>query len=269
MTLLILKAILTPLLIAAATLAVRRWGFMVGGLATGLPLTSGPISLFLALEQGPRFTRIVTESMLLGMVAFASFCVVYAWTARGRRWMPPLGIGYLAYLAAAWSLSFVSIPPIYLSPSVFLVLWITLRAAGSSMPGEEHIAAPWWDIPARMVTATALVFLITSGAHVLGPQWSGLITPIPVFTCIMAIFAQKQNGAAAVRRLLRGSIAGCFSSAAFLAVVGFTIEHTSLLAAYLSATGAALFVSGLSLACIHVKSSRSKVFTEYAKVRHR
>src|SRR5256885_13738533 len=53
MTLLLAKLLLTPLLIAAVTLAGRRWGPAVGGWLAGLPLTSRPVSVFLALEQGP------------------------------------------------------------------------------------------------------------------------------------------------------------------------------------------------------------------------
>ncbi len=49
MNLLLLKLVLSPLLLLMATLAVRRWGAAVGGLLVGLPLTSGPVSIFLAL----------------------------------------------------------------------------------------------------------------------------------------------------------------------------------------------------------------------------
>ena len=50
-----LKLVLTPLLIAAASLAQRKWGGLAGGLIAGLPLTSAPVSVFLALEHGPAF----------------------------------------------------------------------------------------------------------------------------------------------------------------------------------------------------------------------
>jgi hypothetical protein len=44
-----IKLILTPLAITAIALAGRRWGPAVGGWIAGLPLTSGPVSLYLAL----------------------------------------------------------------------------------------------------------------------------------------------------------------------------------------------------------------------------
>ena len=48
---LLLKLVLTPALIAAASLAARRWGQAVGGWLVGLPLTSGPVAVFIALEH--------------------------------------------------------------------------------------------------------------------------------------------------------------------------------------------------------------------------
>src|SRR5438132_8692826 len=52
---LLLKLIVTPLLIGAASLAGRRWGETLSGWFIGLPLTSGPVCWFLALEQGTGF----------------------------------------------------------------------------------------------------------------------------------------------------------------------------------------------------------------------
>jgi len=258
MSLLVLKLILTPLLIAAATLAVRRWGFAIGGLFTGLPLTSGPISLFLAIEQGPQFAEQVSQGMLLGMVSLVAFCVAYARTARGPAWFPSLAIGIGVYFLASWGLSFISLPHQYLSLMAFLLMWAAFKAAGPSTSGDFHAESPWWDIPARMVTATAMVFLITGGAQSLGPRWSGLIAPFPVFTCIMGVFAQKQNGAAAAHRLLRAIILGCFSAVAFFVVIGFTVERITLTATYLLATAAALSASALGLAYVQVRSGRQK-----------
>ena len=81
--LLILKATLTPLLIAVATLAARRWGPAVGGWVAGLPLTSGPVSVFLAVEQAPAFAAHAACGTLLGLIAVAVFCVAYARSAKG------------------------------------------------------------------------------------------------------------------------------------------------------------------------------------------
>ena len=55
MFLLFMKLVGAPLFLVAATLAARRWGGTVGGLIVALPMISGPISVFLALEDGAAF----------------------------------------------------------------------------------------------------------------------------------------------------------------------------------------------------------------------
>ena len=77
LTLLLAKVVLTPLFIAAVTLAGRRWGPAVGGWLAGLPLTSGPVSVFLALEQGPGFAARASSR--------SSFCRSAGWPRRRPR----------------------------------------------------------------------------------------------------------------------------------------------------------------------------------------
>ena len=63
---LVWKLVLTPALIAAASLAGRRWGHAVSGWLVGLPLTSGPVALFLALERGTTFAADASLGSLAG-----------------------------------------------------------------------------------------------------------------------------------------------------------------------------------------------------------
>jgi hypothetical protein len=59
------------------TLAARRWGETIAGWVVGLPLTSGPTSVFFALEQGPAFAAEAAVATLLGLVATAAFFIGY------------------------------------------------------------------------------------------------------------------------------------------------------------------------------------------------
>lgn len=73
-----IKLIAAPLLLALATLAARRWGTVLGGILIGLPLISGPISVFLAIENGAGFAVETARGALAGTVALAVFTCVYA-----------------------------------------------------------------------------------------------------------------------------------------------------------------------------------------------
>ena len=73
MSLLLLKLVATPALVGLAGWASRRWGPAVGGWFAGVPITSGPISLFLALQYGPEFAAGAALGTLWAMSASAAY----------------------------------------------------------------------------------------------------------------------------------------------------------------------------------------------------
>jgi len=79
---LLLKLLLVPGLVAAVTLAVRRWGPAVGGWLAGLPVVAGPVLVFYAIEQGDAFAAQAAHATLAGLIATSAFAatilVLYA-----------------------------------------------------------------------------------------------------------------------------------------------------------------------------------------------
>src|SRR5262245_16803924 len=82
----VLRILLAPALIGAASLAGRRWGPAVSGWLVGLPLTSAPVTFLLALEHGAGFAASVALGTLAGTISQTLFAVAYAWLARRHRW---------------------------------------------------------------------------------------------------------------------------------------------------------------------------------------
>ncbi|HKD45027.1 MAG TPA: hypothetical protein VKD24_05170, partial [Candidatus Angelobacter sp.] len=101
---LLFKIILAPVLIALVSLAGRRWGPSVSGWLLGLPLNSGPILLFLLLEQGARFASDAARASLLGTLAWAAFCVVYALCSMRTSWWWSTLAVWIAYSVVAAAL---------------------------------------------------------------------------------------------------------------------------------------------------------------------
>ena len=93
---LLFKIILAPVLIALVSLAGRKWGPSIAGWLLGLPLNSGPIIFFLLLEQGPRFAADAARASLLGILAWAAFCVTYALCCVKTSWWWSTLIGWAA-----------------------------------------------------------------------------------------------------------------------------------------------------------------------------
>ncbi|MBV8213367.1 MAG: hypothetical protein JOZ08_09100 [Verrucomicrobia bacterium] len=75
---LLIKLVLTPLLMLAVSWAARRWGRGIGGLLAGLPVASGPISIYLCAEQGADFAASAAGHSILSLTPVALFSLVYA-----------------------------------------------------------------------------------------------------------------------------------------------------------------------------------------------
>lgn len=246
------KLIITPVLITVATLAARRWGPTVGGWFAGLPLTSGPVSVFLALEQGRPFAATAARSSILGLVGVSAFCVGYA--RASRRFGPAtcLAIGFCAYTAVMFAAQFIGGGPWLAFVLVCCVLAVALAFMPRAARAESDAAPPWWDLPLRIVAATGMVLLITAAAAAVGPMWSGLLSPFPVFSSVLAAFAHHVSGSAAASTLQRGVIVGIYSFASFFLVVALLVNTASLPATYAWASLAALLVHSISLIALRL-----------------
>lgn len=241
----VIKILLAPALIGVASWIARRWGPNVGGWFVALPLTSGPTLLLLALERGPVFARGACIGALLAIISLSAFALAYSWSAQRLGWTWSSIVGCVAYLACSAILSrlFASLTCAFLGVSAILGGAIHLIRASPYASRRRSAAA--WDIPVRMVLAAAMVWGLTSIAARVGPMVSGLLTPFPIVTTILAAFTHRLDGGHAASQLLRSLLIGLFAFAAFLLVVGTTIEHWTVGAAFAAATVATLGVHAL------------------------
>jgi hypothetical protein len=227
----------------AVSWTARRWGPGIGGLLAGLPLTSGPISIYLCAEQGPDFASSAAATSLLSLTPVALFSLVYGRLC-SRRSIPICALSGTGVFLL--SLSFIQ--RFALS---FLPAWITGLLAISlglilmphrSVPNLQ-IHYPRWDLPARICSATAMVLLITLFASILGPHWSGLLSPIPVLAWPLCVFVHHQQGSDAARAVLRGILEGAYGVLIFYTIVAGGLGHFSPVLVYAVAVLASFLVS--------------------------
>jgi hypothetical protein len=242
-----LKLVLTPLLVGAASLAGRRWGPSVGGWLIGIPFTSGPVAFFLALDPGPRFAALAAEATMAGAISQAAFCLAYSWTAPRFGWSTSLVAATVGYAAATVLL--IQVPlrggllfVVIIVVLVFALLLMPLRG----IPLSSRVDFPRWDLPARMVVATAFVVVLTGIAPLLGPRLAGLLAPFPLYGAVLAGFAHRLQGAGSAVAVLRGLLLGLFAFAAFFLVLSGLLPYGIALA-FGFAIAAALAVQGGSL----------------------
>ena len=245
-----LKLFLAPVLILLATLAGRRWGPTVGGWLAGLPMTSGPSSFILALEQGSEFAARAALGTLLGLISLAVFSLAYGALARRTGW-PACLAAALGAFGASTLLFRDAAPPLGLA---FTLVCAVLGTVGAVMAGAEPLRPPRrllpGDLVIRMALAALLVLLLTSVAAALGPALAGNLSPFPVFGALLAVFAHRDQGGAAAVQLLRGMVLGSFGFATFMLMVSGLLDRMAVAPTYALASLGALGVHGLTLAVI-------------------
>ena len=247
---LLVKLLFTPLLMGVATLVARRWGPVIGGMFTALPLMSGPISLFLLLEQGPVFAASAARASMLGFVAVTAYALAFTYLSRHMNAPVTMVVCCVVFLATAWLLSLPSLGLAGSAVASLLLMAVGLRAMGSPPTVAGKPASPWWDLPVRVVAAGGMVLGVTGLAGALGPQWSGFLSTFPVFTALMAAFTQWESGAPAAVLLVRGVVIGMFGSTIFFCVIGVCVGHMGPWAAYGLATGVNLLINMAVLALL-------------------
>jgi hypothetical protein len=244
---LVFKLLLTPVLIGLVSLAGRRWGPAVSGWLVGLPLTAGPVALFLALGLGTVFASRAAQGAILGLVSLAGFCLAYSWLSFRTGWLWSLLVSWGVFFALTFALERVSLPLVVAFLGVIGLLAIVLKLLPGSHRPVPMGNPPGWEILLRMFVATAVVVILTAVASSLGPQLSGLLSTFPLYASILAVFTQRFQDAAAARRLLRGLITGIFTFAVFFLLIAALIERWGIVVTFGLATLIALLLHGCSL----------------------
>jgi hypothetical protein len=237
------KLTLAPALVTAVSLAGRRWGARAAGLLAGLPVVGGPILLIVTLDHGAAFGARAAISTTLGLVSTMAFCLAYTFSAQRLAWYGSLPLGYGAFFAVTWAIGRVGTTVGAIAASLIALASLGLTLATMPRPAFEVPSTPprWWDLPLRATFTGALVVGVTTAAHLLGPRWTGLLTPFPIATSVLAVFAHAQTGSPA--RLLRGLVVGLTGFVAFTTIVATTVERWGVARAFTVGVATAIVVN--------------------------
>nr|WP_314486876.1 hypothetical protein [uncultured Pseudomonas sp.] len=221
-----LKLLITPMLMLGISLAGKRWGTQLGGLLSGLPLTSALVMLFIGLEQGPAFALQAVPGALAGLAAVqATYLCYFLITRRCAAWLACC-VSVLFYGVGAWCMSQLGDLALPVAVTVaMLVANLVATRPHPSLGSARLVPTPRWVIPMRMATATLLLLAITTSAERLGPVASGMLAPIPVIAWPLMVFAHVQGGRFELATIVRGNAIGA------VGVIGFYLAmHATIMA---------------------------------------
>jgi hypothetical protein len=243
---LLLTLVVAPALVAAATLAARRWGQRLGGLVSAFPAIAFAVLLIDAHDHGTAFAARAASATLLGLLTLSVFVVAFGRAAQHADAPASLLAGWIAVAAAAALLGSLEVS----APASLAIAAASLTAAFLALPRatapSPHPPALRSELPLRMVATAGLVATLAAASAELGPHVGGILTALPVLASILAVFTLAQHGRHALNDLLRGMVTGM---AAF-------VVFCSLVAALVQPAGVAL---GFSLAVLGALAAQASL----------
>lgn len=224
-TLLLAKILVVPSFLFFISIAGRYWGSFVSGILSGLPVIAGPITVFLAIEQGEAFAITASQSTLQGILALLCFCFVYGKAALAWHWLPSLLIGWTSYMMVVMLLTITTFSPLLSIALICLCIrvftWFTPTEAGP----VKILSISAHEILCRMGCAAALVLAVTHFADTLGTTYSGVFAAFPIAATVLAVFTHAFHGGYQASLLLRGVMFGVLSLAIFYCTLSLTAPH--------------------------------------------
>ncbi|WP_249326192.1 hypothetical protein [Pseudoalteromonas sp. S2893] len=222
---LLLKLTIAPLLLLFIHFAQKRFGSFVSGIIPGLPITSGPISYFIALEQSKLFASNSAVASLYGMSGIGLFCFCYA--AMLAKYGVVKALFAALTLWCAFSAFTLLLPVNIAFASVLSLSTLLVLALASSKLKFAPDAKPFtaaWELPLKMLLVSCFIMLVTFISAKIGAMWSGLLSTFPVILAVMGSIAHASDKKYSAYKVLNGGIIGSLGGCVFFAVIALALK---------------------------------------------
>lgn len=233
--LLLVRALLTAVVVAATSVVQVRLGPRATGWLIGLPLTSCPYLLLVGVEQGPWVARATAAGIIVGQTTAVACCAAYVHVAKRRGWLPATVVGAVVAVTASGVLV-VAHAPLWVAVPVLAVLLVCAlaswpRCARGHTAGRADGDGWRRDVVIRTVAATACIVAASESSGTFGPHVAGALTSFPTVNLILAAFTQRSMGRPASIQLVENMLTGMWCGGVFTLVVALTAGPLGTLAA--------------------------------------
>ncbi|MBS0531339.1 MAG: hypothetical protein JSS22_18410 [Proteobacteria bacterium] len=206
-----LRMAVTAAFVLVAAMVTERAGPAIGALVATLPISTGPVYVFLALDHDASFIAQGALASLPVNAATIAFGAIYARLAQRHGVVASFCGGLLGWFAIAvlvqafqWNL----FESILLNVATYAIaLPLTRRFRFVTMP---PFVRRWYDMPFRAGLVAALVGTVVMLSRWVGPTVTGILAVFPVvFSSLILILHPRIGGhatAAVVANGLRGLV---------------------------------------------------------------
>ena len=209
------------MVVVTASRAAERLGPFFGSLVATLPVSTGPIYVFLAIDHGPQF---ISDSALMGVAgvpATVAFVAVHALFAQRHATFVSWLAATTAWWGTAWVLqlrSWTFLEACALFAVVFgsAILALHRFVLASSPPPVPRVR---FDLALRSLLVACVVIGTTLTSNALGPSATGVLATYPVVFTSLVLILQPRWGGPFTASLLVNSLKGLIGFGTALAVL--------------------------------------------------
>lgn len=206
---LIVRMAVTAAFLLAATVTAERAGPLVGGLVATLPISAGPVYIFLALDHGAHF---IGESALGSLVSNGInivFALTYALLAQKRSLAISLSGAFAVWIVFSWLTRFVlwTLPAAIVFNVVALALALWLSASLRHVRSPQ-VKARWHDLVMRAAMVALLVGIVVTLSYHIGPTASGKLAVFPIVLTSIILILHRRVGGPATAAVMANAVIG-------------------------------------------------------------
>lgn len=207
---LLVKMLATSAIVVSASLIAERTGPLVAAMVATLPVSAGPVYVFLAMEHGDAFIATATFGSMGSNMATAAFSLAYVLAAQTLGPALSLLIALVTWVLTLLLFRAADLPfPAMLGVVVlaFPLLHMLARPYLAAKPLKPPRLA-WYAIPLRALVVSLLVATVTTLSSSIGAQWSGYFATMPVVLSTMVIFVHPRIGGPATAAVIGSGLLG-------------------------------------------------------------
>ena len=241
-TMLVAKIAAAAIIVVAASRATERAGPVLGAMIATLPVSAGPVYVFLALDHGAAFISESARMSVAATAATAAFVAAHAVAAQRFATPASLALATLAWFAVALALqlhdwSFVE--ACLLFGGVYVIAIPGLRRFAVALEAPP-VPRARFDLALRALLVAAVVVATTFASHALGPSMTGVLATYPVVFTSLVMILQPRCGGRFTASVLVNGLKGLLGFGLALAVLHLAAARMSAAAALLLALAMAV-----------------------------
>lgn len=221
LALLPIKMAIAASVVVGCSVLAERTGPLVAAMIATLPISLGPVLVFLALDHDAAFIAASALGTMNANLTHSAFILSYVLLAQRLTMLPSLVAAaavWVLVLAGVRSLALPALPLTVLTILAFGVVHMLVRPY-LSVRTAAPAALSRYAIPIRAGCVAVLAGIVTTASDRVGPLWSGVLAGLPIVLSSLIVILHPRIGGKATAAVIGSGALGLLGTGLGLAVV--------------------------------------------------